>query len=218
MNMPGIDFFDVDHTITRRSSGARFIILAMQKRVLPLRLAVIFPFFSLQYKLGIFRPREYSEGFPYLAGLSRASLEEIARESFESKLKKDVYDGAAALMAERRAAGRRVALATSSVDIIVDPLAMHLGVDDVLATVLEFRDGICTGRFVGKPMFRGEKMARVMEFIAAAGETPAHCGFYSDSIYDLPLLQAIGRPVAVNPDFRLRRIARRRGWPVIDLA
>jgi phosphoserine phosphatase len=67
-------------------------------------------------------------------------------------------------------------------------------------------------------MFRAEKSARVMEFIARAGESPEDCGFYSDSIYDLPLLEAIGHPVAVNPDFRLRRIAARRGWPIIDLA
>jgi phosphoserine phosphatase len=86
------------------------------------------------------------------------------------------------------------------------------------ATTLEFRDGICTGKIVGLPMFRAEKSARVMEFIERAGETPEDCGFYSDSIYDLPLLEAIGHPVAVNPDFRLRRIAARRGWPIIDLA
>jgi HAD superfamily hydrolase (TIGR01490 family) len=215
--MAGIDFFDVDHTITRRSSGSRFISLAMRKGLLPLRLLFVFPFYSLQYKLGVYRPREYSEGFPYLAGMTRTSLEAIARESFESKLRGDVYGGAVSLIAERRSAGRRVALATSSVDIIVEPLARHLGVDDVLATVLEFRDGVCTGRIAGQPMFRAEKMSRVMEFISRAGESPADCGFYSDSIYDLPLLEAIGHPVAVNPDFRLRRIAALRSWPIIDL-
>jgi HAD superfamily hydrolase (TIGR01490 family) len=214
----GIDFFDVDHTITRRSSGGRFIALALRRGVLPLRLVVLFPFYALQYRLGLYEPKDVGEGFPYLRGMPRAELEEIARESFESRLRADVYEGAAALIAGRRRAGSRVALATSSVDIIVEPLARHLGVDDVLATVLEFRDGICTGRVEGKPMFRAQKMEGVLAFIEAAGETPANCGFYSDSIYDLPLLESIGRPVAVNPDFRLRRIARTRGWPVIDLA
>jgi HAD superfamily hydrolase (TIGR01490 family) len=214
----GIDFFDVDHTITRRSSGGRFIALALRRGLLPLRLVVLFPFYSLQYRLGLYKPKDVAESFPYLRGLPRATLEEIARESFVSRLRGDVYEGAAALIAERRGAGRRVALATSSVDIIVEPLARHLGVDDVLATVLEFRDGICTGRVMGKPMFRAEKMEGVLAFIAAARERPADCGFYSDSIYDLPLLESIGHPVAVNPDFRLRRIAQARGWPVIDLA
>lgn len=215
--MAGIDFFDVDHTITRRSSGSRYVFLGIRRGLLPWRLLLLLPFYSLTYKLGVFKPREYPEGFPYLAGIRRASLEEIARESFESKLKGDVYGGAVSLIAERRKAGRRVALATSSMDIIVEPLARHLGVDDVLATTLEFRDGTCTGKIIGLPMFRAEKMSRVMEFISRAGESPADCGFYSDSIYDLPLLEAIGHPVAVNPDFRLRRIAARRSWPIIDL-
>jgi HAD superfamily hydrolase (TIGR01490 family) len=214
----GIDFFDVDHTITRRSSGARFIFLALRRGIVPLRFLFLIPFYSLQYKLGVYKPREYSEGFPFLAGIPRRALEKLAGESFEAKLRGDVYAGAAALIAERRACGRRVALATSSLDLIVEPLAHHLGVDEVLATVLEFRDGLCTGRIAGKPMFRAEKMTRVTRYIEETGEKPSECGFYSDSIYDLPLLEAIGKPVAVNPDFRLRRIAVRRGWPVIDLA
>jgi phosphoserine phosphatase len=109
-----------------------------------------------------------------------------------------------------------VVLATSSLDFIVAPLAVHLGVRDVIATTLEFRDDVCTGRVQGRPLFRGEKQRRVLDFIAAAGEDPVRCSFHSDSIYDLPLLEAVGEPVAVNPDFRLRRFARRRGWPVID--
>lgn len=216
--MGGIDFFDVDHTITRRSSGARFIFLALRRGIVPPRFLVLIPFYSLQYKLGVYKPREYSEGFPFLAGTPRDALEKLATESFEGKLKGDVYAGAAALIAQRRACGRRVALATSSLDLIVEPLARHLGVDEILATVLEFKDGLCTGRIAGKPMFRAEKMTRVMRYIEEAGEKPSECGFYSDAIYDLPLLEAIGRPVAVNPDFRLRRIAARKGWPVIDLA
>ena len=109
-------------------------------------------------------------------------------------------------------------LATSSLDIIVEPLAQYLHVDGVLATSLEFEDGTCTGRFSGMPMFRREKKERVLSFIAGEGVSAGECSFYSDSIYDLPLLEAVGRPVAVNPDFRLRWIARRRGWPIRELS
>lgn len=216
--MTGIDFFDVDHTLTRRSSGTRFIALAMRRGLLPLRLLFVMPWYSMTYKLGIFRLRAYEDGFPYLRGISRAALEGIARESFETRLKGDLFEGAVTLVKERHAEGRRVILATSSIDFIVAPLAEHLGVRDVIATTLEFDDGACTGRVAGLPMFRREKKERVLEFLAAEGVAPKDCSFYSDSIYDLPLLEGVGRPVAVNPDFRLRRIARERGWPVIDLA
>jgi len=214
---PGIDFFDVDHTITRRSSGARFISLAMSRRMLPRRLIFVLPWYAITYRLGIFRLREYAEGFPHLRGITRAALEAIARESFEGRLKADIFEGAAALVEERRKAGRRVILATSSLDFIVAPLAEHLGVDGLLATTLEFRDGVCTGNILGVPMFRREKKRRVTEFLAREGVDPRDCAFYSDSIFDLPLLETVGRPVAVNPDFRLRRIARRRGWQIIAL-
>jgi HAD superfamily hydrolase (TIGR01490 family) len=216
--MKGIDFFDVDHTLTRRSSGSRFVSLAMRKGLLPLRLLVILPWYSLTYRLGVFRLREYDQGFPYLQGIPRSRLEQLARESFESRLKGDLFEAAVGLVRRMRAEGRRIVLATSSLDFIVAPLAEHLGVDGLLATTLEFVDGACTGRIVGVPMFRREKKVRVLEFLSAEGVLPEDCSFHSDSIYDLPLLESVGRPVAVNPDPRLRRIARRRGWEIMDLS
>ncbi len=213
--MPSMDFFDVDHTITRRSSGGRFIILAVRKGVLPARLLFIVPWYSFTYRYGLFRLREYGEGFRSLRGLTRGQLDEIARESFQSRLRADVFDGAARLIREKIQAGRRVVLATSSLDFIVAPLAEHLGVRDVVATTLEFRDGVCTGMISGRPLFRAEKQRRVLAFMAQTGHEPRDCSFYTDSIYDLPLLEEVGNPVAVNPDFRLRRVARRKGWPVM---
>jgi HAD superfamily hydrolase (TIGR01490 family) len=214
--MAGIEFFDVDHTLTRRSSGGRYVALAMRRGVAPRRLLLILPWYSLTYKLGIFRLRAYEEGFPYLKGIARSTLESLARESFDTALKHDLFPEAVELVHSLRGQGRRVVLATSSLDFIVAPLAEHLGVEGVLATSLEFKDGICTGRLDGVPMFRREKRERVLAYASAQGARPSDCGFYSDSIYDLPLLESVGRPVAVNPDIRLRRIARARGWPIMD--
>jgi HAD superfamily hydrolase (TIGR01490 family) len=216
--MPGIDFFDVDHTLTRRSSGGRFIAAAMRRSVFPWRLILVLPWYSLAYRLGVFRLRAYEKGFPYLRGLTRTTLEQIARESFERALKGDLFPEAVELVRSLRAGGRRVMLATSSLDIIVEPLARHLQVDGMLATALEFKDGTCTGRFDGKPMFRLEKRERVVSFLEGVGVPAGECSFYSDSIYDLPLLEAVGKPVAVNPDFRLRRIARLRGWAIREMS
>ncbi len=216
--MAGIDFFDVDHTLTRRSSGGRYVALAMRRRVLPLRLLIVMPWYSLTYRLGVFRPRAYREGFPYLRGIAREALEKLARDSFERGLKGDLFPEAVTLVRSLRAGGRRVMLATSSLDFIVAPLADYLGVDGTLATKLEFVHGACTGRMLGMPMFRREKKDRVLSFLAEQAIPPGDCSFYSDSIYDLHLLEAVGTAVAVNPDFRLRRIARRRGWQIRKLS
>jgi HAD superfamily hydrolase (TIGR01490 family) len=216
--MTGIDFFDVDHTLTRRSSGARFVAAAMRRSVLPLRLLIVLPWYSLTYRLGVFHPHAYERAFPYLRGLARTTLAHIARESFDRALKGDLFPEAVELVRSLRAGGRRVMLATSSLDIIVEPLAEFLHVDGVLATALEFEDGTCTGRLAGMPMFRREKKERVLSFIAGEGVPARECSFYSDSIFDLPLLEAVGTPVAVNPDFRLRRIAHRRGWQIREMS
>ena len=214
----GIDFSDVDHTLTRRSSGGRFLIAAMRRRVLPWHLLFVMLWYSMTYRLGLFRPGEYEEGFPHLRGIALETLQRIARESFEQSLRHDLFPGAVEMVESRRAAGRRVMLATSSLDFIVEPLAEFLRVNGVLATELEFEGGTCTGRFRGLPMFRRGKKERVLSFLASEGVRAEECSFYSDSIYDLPLLESVGRPVAVNPDIRLRRIARARGWPIMDLS
>ena len=216
--MPGIDFLDVDHTLTRRSSGARFVSMAIRRHIAPLRLLAIVPYYALTYRLGFFRLREYGAGFPYLSGMKKTVLESVARESFEQGLRGDVYPGAIALVEERKRLGRKLALATSSLDFIVRPLAEFLGIDLILATSLEYRDGICTGMIHGAPLFRQEKQRRVLAYIGQSGARREDCSFYSDSIYDLPLLEEVGNPVAVNPDFRLRRIAQRRNWSIMDFA
>lgn len=216
--MPGIDFFDVDHTITRRSSGARFIAAAIRQRLLPLRLLAIIPYYAFTYRYGLYRPRGYAGGFPYLRGVRRSELEAAAQLSFERGLKHDVYPEALSLIKERKSQGKTVALATSSLDFIVMPLAEYLGVEIVLATSFEFRDGMCTGMIRGAPLFRQEKRRRVLEYVNQSGVPRHECSFYSDSIYDLPLLEDVGNPVAVNPDFKLRRIAKTRNWSILDFA
>jgi len=216
--MAGIDFFDVDHTITRRSSGARFVSLAIRRGILPRRVLLVLPWYSFTYRLGLLRLKDYKDGFPYLRGIPRSVLEQIARESFETRLRGDIYPEAVKIIEERRKLGRRVTLASSSLDFIVHPLAGFLGIDTVLATALEFLGEECTGRVAGIPMLGQEKRERVLRFISESGEDPKECAFYSDSIFDVPLLESVGLPVAVNPDLRLRRVARSRGWRILSFA
>ncbi|MGA2764205.1 MAG: HAD family hydrolase [Spirochaetia bacterium] len=216
--MAGIDFFDVDHTITRRSSGARFVSLAVRRGIVPWGVLFVMPWYSIAYRLGVFMLEDARAEFPSLRGVARTTLEQIARDSFERQLRADIYAGAIALIEGQRKKGRTVTLASSSLDFIIMPLADFLGIDTVIATSLEFDGDRCTGRVAGTPMFRREKKKRVLEYISSQGQDPADCSFYSDSIFDVPLLEAVGRPVAVNPDFRLRRLARARGWPIINLS
>ena len=98
----------------------------------------------------------------------------------------------------------------------MDELAAdYLGVDAIIATKFAFKDGKCLGRFEGKPAFREEKRKKVLEYIKENNIDLASSSFYSDSIHDYPLFMEVGNPVAVNPDFRLTRCAKKHGWPIL---
>lgn len=215
---PGIHIFDVDHTIIRRSSGRRFAILAIRGGMFPIRLLLLIPFYYLYYRYGNMKISFIDRKHLFLKGIPKKAFEHLADKSFKKYLRKDIYPGAVSLIRSIKSSGTTVVLATSSPDIIVRPLADYLSVEEVLATSIEFKKGLSTGRFKGVPLFEREKKKQVLSFIVQKGYRPEDCTFYSDSIHDLPLLKAVGFPVVVNPDHRLRLAARKRGWKILKFS
>jgi HAD superfamily hydrolase (TIGR01490 family) len=131
-----------------------------------------------------------------------------------------ILPGARALVARHRDRGDVCAILTSTNAFITAPIARELGVAHLLATELELCDEGYTGRPSGTPCFREGKVERLDEWLASRNETLASYAatwFYSDSLNDLPLLERVTHPVAVDPDETLAREARRRGWPVLSL-
>ena len=124
---------------------------------------------------------------------------------------------APALLEDHRAAGRRLVLATTTPHDLVLPLAERLGFDHVVATRYAEQDGNYTGRLAGEFVWARGKVAAVRRWAAAEGIDLAASYAYSDSIYDVPLLRAVGHPHAVNPDPRLQAVATLRRWPVLHL-
>lgn len=210
-----ICFFDVDHTITRHSTGVLFAREAMKRGIFDLRSCTVIPWYFLLYKFGSFDTGFLKQEFRALKGIPRSVYEEIAGESFERSMKEECYPEAIALIRNLKAEGNEIVLATFSLDFIVRPLARFLEADGVVASSFEFRDGVSTGRFEREPVFGLEKLQRVREYADAAGVPLLNCSFYSDSFHDLPLLESVGNPVATNPDRRLLREAKKRGWEII---
>ena len=121
------------------------------------------------------------------------------------------------LIAESRRAGVRQVLVSGALDFTMRPLARYLEVDDVIANRLEFKDGYATGK-LRKPFIAGATKAQIMrDYARAHGVDLAESWAYSDSFSDFPMLTVVGHPTAVNPDLRLRSIARSYDWPVLDL-
>jgi HAD superfamily hydrolase (TIGR01490 family) len=209
------DFFDVDHTILDGSSGPLFVRKGVQRGLFPALTLLYIPFFFLQYYIGSLEADSRDWYFSILSGRSRRELEEVSRANFEI-MKSRIYPGVRRLIGELQGQGRQVVLATSSLDLIVQPLAEELGIQEVIATTLEFAEDRCTGRFADGPLFKEKKKEKVYDFIRSREAGWQECSFYTDSVNDLALLESVADPVAVNPDRRLRRIASRRGWRVIE--
>jgi HAD superfamily hydrolase (TIGR01490 family) len=125
-----------------------------------------------------------------------------------------VYAEATALIAEHRRRGDEVVVLSASGAEVVGPIAAMVGADRSLATTMGVVDGRYSGA-VERYLYGEEKAVAARAVAAERGYRLADCRAYSDSITDLPLLEAVGHPTAVNPDRALRREAERRGWPVL---
>ncbi len=174
-----------------------------------------------QYKAGTLDIHEYL-GFALgpLAAHTPQELERWRAEFMRTRILPMVAPRARDLVARHQAAGDLCAVVTATNSFVTAPIARELGVPHLVATEPETAAGRFTGRVAGTPCFREGKIRRVDEWLAALGRRLAEfedSAFYSDSHNDLPLLERVRRPVAVDPDAQLAAEAARRGWPVISL-
>jgi HAD superfamily hydrolase (TIGR01490 family) len=135
----------------------------------------------------------------------------------EPVLRPLVYAEPLRLVERHRERGERVYIVSATLQEIVEAIAEDLGFDGALGTICEVRDGRYTGRAL-RALHAEAKADCVRAVAAEEGLDLSACAAYSDSHTDLPFLEVVGRPAAVNPDRRLRRIARDRGWPVLEFS
>lgn len=174
--------------------------------------------FYRQYQLGQLDIHAYLEfALEPLTRHGKTELDALHDEFMQTKILPMRLPKAEALLAKHRAAGDYLLIITATNLFVTAPIARALGVDDILATV-PARDGArFTGKVEGTPCFREGKVTRLEEWLAHHQHSLAGSWFYSDSHNDLPLLQRVDNPVAVDPDDTLRAAAIRNGWPVISL-
>ena len=148
-------------------------------------------------------------------GDDEGELRRSSDQWFSEDVLPHLSDGGQKRVAEHKEKGHVVAIVSGSTQYAVGPLAAHLGIPgQYVCTHLESRDGRLTGRVVPPVCFGPGKIVWAERFAAEYGVDLSSSYFYTDSISDLPLLERVRYPVAVNPDPRLRRLARKRGWPV----
>lgn len=152
-----------------------------------------------------------------LAENTPEDLERWRREFIEERVAGIIAPGTPALLERHRAAGDQLLIITATNRFVTEPIAEMLGVGTLIATEPEMRDGRYTGEVAGTPCFREGKVERLHEWLEGDADRLRSSSFYSDSHNDLPLLERVERPVAVDPDPALHRIATDRGWEIISL-
>ncbi len=219
--MAAAAFFDLDRTVIRRSSvlalAGSFRRRGLISRRAVLKSAFLQVLFVARGASAERVRRAAEDGMKILAGFSVADLRGIVGDAMEPILRPLVYDEPLHLLRRHREQGEKVYIVSATLQEIVEHIAEDLGFDGAVGSTCEIVDGVYTGRSL-RAVHGVGKADAVRALAAAEGFDLAACTAYSDSYSDVPFLEAVGHPVAANPDRKLRRIARERGWPVVDFA
>jgi HAD superfamily hydrolase (TIGR01490 family) len=211
-----VAFFDLDRTLLDANSGGLWLRHEWRAGRVGVRDAAWATFWLARYSLGLAEGDGFfREAVRTLRGAREDVIVERTRAWFAAEVAHRLRPGARDALARHRSQGHRLVLATSSSPYASREAVRAFGLDDYVCTEFEVVDGVFTGGLTSMA-YGAAKAARVAEWAEREGVSLGDCSFYTDSITDLALLEAVGAPVVVNPDRALLREAQRRGWPVVD--
>lgn len=156
-----------------------------------------------------------TRGFAGWAGRAVEDMEALGTQLFQQRIAGDVFHETWRLVKEHQRRGHTIAIATSATRFQVAPLANELGVDHVLCTELEARAGVLTGRVAGRTLWGPGKSAAVRAFAKTHDLDLSACYAYANGDEDVPFLEGVGHPTAINPQPELESASAQRGWPVL---
>jgi HAD superfamily hydrolase (TIGR01490 family) len=213
-------FFDVDNTILRGSSSFLFGKSAFERKFFSRKDFWRFAWHQFRFiwkgennnKLAALKDRALS----LVEGHRVADLEILVDEVYEKHIKLKLWPETVRLAKDHIQAGREVWLVTAAPQELGDVIAKELGLTGAIGTKVERKDGILTGKLEGKPIHGATKKSAIKELAKERHLSLKRSYAYSDSHNDLPMLTAVGHPVAVNPDKILTRYAKAADWPIYD--
>jgi len=168
-----------------------------------------------QGKLDIYEFAEFA--FKPLADNKLEELQQLHREFMQQKILPIITQKSRDLVAKHKDAGDTLVVITATNAFVTGPIVEEFGIEHLIATEPEMIDGLYTGKIAGTPCFQDGKVTRLKQWILENEVTFENCVFYSDSNNDLPLLELVKNPVAVDPDDKLKAIATEKNWPIISL-
>ncbi|WP_432045973.1 HAD family hydrolase [Streptomyces asiaticus] len=212
-------FFDLDKTVIAKSSTLTFSKSFYRGGLINRRAALRTAYAQFVFLAGRADHEQMERMRKYLSALCRGwnvqQVKEIVAETLHDLIDPIIYDEAASLIEEHHTAGRDVVIVSTSGAEVVEPIGELLGADRVVATRMVVENGVFTGE-VEYYAYGPTKAEAIAELAESEGYDLSRCYAYSDSVTDLPMLEAVGHPHTVNPDRALRREAAARGWPVLS--
>jgi len=214
-------FYDFDGTLTSGNIVRRYAYFTLHQ---PSRSRAFLKFSKLLLSIPSWLAMEFRSRrrfnevfFREYRGMREQVLRAQSRQLFDEKILPSIYPDTQVLLEEDRRQGFLPVLVSGELDVALDEVIRYLGFQSIICNRLVFRDGIATGE-VEAPLIAEEEKVRAMEALCRQyGTEMKQCKAYSDSFSDLPMLEAVGTPAAVNPDRRLKRVAREHGWAILDL-
>jgi len=210
-----IAFFDMDYTLLRKSSSNLYVQYLARRRMISLREAVGVMVVTLKYSLNVLDfPKATSQLSRYIRGGDAAATKALCDDWVRNEVVNYIAPKALARLREHEQRGDAVVLISASTQFVVKPMADYLGIE-YSCTELEIAPtGKFSGRIVDAACYGDGKRIWGERIAARKGAPLAECWFYTDSYSDRPLMDAVGHPVAINPDSKLRAYAASKGWPI----
>lgn len=209
-------FYDLDHTILDGNSATHLVTEARKRGIMNERHYRHALWLSLLYKLNIGNPTKMiNRMLSWLNGLKEASIMQLSKEIFEQVIKETIRPEILETIREHRDRKGAVILLSSATTPICRPVSEYMELDEMICTELEADNGILTGHTRGKLVYGPEKKVRMHAFCSDNEYNPEDAWYYGDSHTDRYVMEAVGNPVAVSPDKRLLKIAKRNNWPIL---
>lgn len=208
--------FDLDRTLVRKDTATLYVKWQREVGLATTRDLARTMYWVMQYTFGVLDAHAVARrAIATLEGKPERKMIEECEGWFVSHVLPHVADEGRRAVERHRGAGDLVAIVTGATPYVARPLARALGIDHVVASELEVdASGVFTGKGVDPLCYAEGKVTRAERLALQHGFELSKAVFYTDSLTDLPLLERVGERIAVNPDPRLRRVAKRRGWRI----
>jgi putative phosphoserine phosphatase/1-acylglycerol-3-phosphate O-acyltransferase len=209
-------FYDLDHTILEDNSATHLINEARRRGIMTERNYRRAVWLSILYKLGIGNStRMIIRMISWLNGLEEQMIRQLCLDVFDGMIREKIRPEILETFEEHRARNGAIVLLSSAQEPITEPIAGYLGMDDIICSVLEVREGILTGNIIGELVYGEEKRNRMLRYCKEHGHDPAEAYYYGDSRTDIQVMESVGHPVAVDPEKRLYSYAMKKHWPIL---